>query len=166
MACSCVLTLESPSCDMGDALLTLLLYPRLRRLPLTLVLEAVLVTLPPPPWPPPPLELMLSTLPTPAMVDLLPDSWPCSTLRVPGSRLGPRWCRCSTSRRLGVAATGQLHAASSHRKHSQRFLRARFSLALVRAPGRCLQAERCPMWRAAHPTWSGGDGLCLVAERV
>ena len=45
------------------------------------------------------------------------------------------------------------------------FLRARLSLALVRATGRCLRAERCPMWRADRPAWSGGDGLRLVAER-
>ena len=45
------------------------------------------------------------------------------------------------------------------------FLRARLSLALVRASGRCLRAERCPMWRADRPAWSGGDGLRLVAER-
>ena len=42
------------------------------------------------------------------------------------------------------------------------YLRARLSLALVRATGRCLRAERNPLHRADPPHWSGGDGIPLT----
>ena len=63
-------------------------------------------------------------------------------------------------------------ALTLSKKWSQQYLevcgrlRARLSLARVRAVGWCLRAERRPMWRAARPAWSGGDSLHLVAERV
>ena len=44
------------------------------------------------------------------------------------------------------------------------YVRARLALALVRATGRCLRAERNPLLRADPLHWSGGDGISLVTR--
>ena len=39
------------------------------------------------------------------------------------------------------------------------YVRARLQITLVCASGRCLRAERSPIWRAHQPRWENGDGL-------
>ena len=45
------------------------------------------------------------------------------------------------------------------------YVRARLQIALVRASGRCLRAERSPIWRAHQPRWENGDGLYQATMR-
>ena len=75
---------------------------------------------------------------------------------------------------MGPETNAAVKRLASHlaSKWSQRYsvvcgyLRSRIAIALVRATGRCLRAERCPIWRAEQPVWRNGDGLPLATERA